>query len=61
MSAISKFKRVYIVVKVNLDRARRIVLIFIVNKADYDLILRRVSKQKARFTKTNNNNGTYNI
>ena len=59
--AISKFKEVYIAVEVNLDRARRIVLIFIVDRVDYNLILRRIYKWKARFTKTNNNIGTYNI
>ena len=42
--AISKFKGVYIAVEVNLGRARRIVPIFIVDRADYDLILRRVYK-----------------
>ena len=58
---ISKFKGVYIAVEVNLGRARRIVLIFIIDRVDYNLILRRVYKRKVRFTKTNNNNGTYNI
>ena len=59
--AISKFKGVYIAVEINLSRARRIVPIFIVNGVDYNLILRRVYKRKARFTKTNNNNGTCDI
>ena len=59
--AISKFKGVYIAVEVNLGRARRIVPIFVVDRVDYNLILRRVYKRKARFTKTNNDNGTYNI
>ena len=59
--AISKFKGVYIAVEVNLGRTRRIVPIFVVDRVDYNLILRRVYKQKARFTKTNNDNGTCNI
>ena len=59
--AISKFKGVYIAVEVNLGRARRTVPIFVVDGVDYDLILRRVYKRKARFTKTNNDNGTCNI
>ena len=59
--AISKFKGVYIAVEVNLDRARRIVPIFIVDRVDYNLILRRIYKRKARYTKTNNDNGIYNI
>ena len=42
--AISKFKGVYIAVEVNLGRARRIELIFIVDRVDYNLILRRVYK-----------------
>ena len=61
IGAISKFKGVYIAVEVNLGRVRRIIPIFIVDGVDYDLILRRVYKRKARFTKTNNNNGTCNI
>ena len=44
ISSISKFKGVYITVEVNLGRARRIVLIFIVDRVDYDLILKRVYK-----------------
>ena len=59
--AISKFKGVYIAVEINLDRARRIVPIFIIDGIDYNLILRRMYKRKARFTKTNNNNGICNI
>ena len=61
IGAISKFKGVYIAVEVNLGRVRRIVPIFVVDKADYNLILRRVYKRKVRFTKTNNNNSTCNI
>ena len=48
-------------VEVNLGRARRTVPIFVVDGADYDLILGRVYKRKARFTKTNNDNGTCDI
>ena len=59
--AISKFKGVCMAVEVNLGRARRIVPIFVVDGADYDLILRRVYKRKARFTKTNNDDGTCDI
>ena len=44
IGAISKFKGVYIAVEVNLGRVRRIVLIFIVDGIDYNLILRRVYK-----------------
>ena len=61
IGAISKFKGVYIAIEVNLGKARRIVLIFIVDRIDYNLILRRVYKRKARFTKTNNDNGTCNL
>ena len=61
IGAIFKFKGVYIAVKVNLGRVRRTVPIFVVDGADYDLILRRVYKRKARFTKTNNDNGTCDI
>ena len=35
--------------------------IFVVDGVDYNLILGRVYKRKARFTKTNNDNGTCNI
>ena len=42
--AISKFKGVYIAVEVNLGRTRRIVPIFVVDRVDYNLILRRVYK-----------------
>ena len=61
IDAISKFKRVFIAIEINLGRARRIVPIFIVDGIDYNLILRRVYKRKARFTKTNNDNGTRDI
>ena len=44
IGAISKFKGVYIAVEVNLDRARRIVPILIVDGVDYNLILRPVYK-----------------
>ena len=44
IGAISKFKGVYIAIEVNLDRARRIVPIFIVDEVDYNLILRQIYK-----------------
>ena len=59
--AVSKFKGVCMAVEVNLGGARRTVPIFVVDGADYDLILGRVYKRKARFTETNNDDGTCDI